>query len=469
MFVGRDEELRILQELYDKARGGFQLAVVYGRRRVGKTALLERFSGDKPTLFFTAQIQSDVDNLRDFTAAVAAHVGLPDSMPSFASWRDALRFVAQAARGDHLLLVFDEFPYAAASDASLPSALQVAIDHDFKGTNCLMVLCGSDQGFMESKVLGEKSPLYGRRSAQLKLLPFDYLDAARMMPACPPQERMSYYAGLGGTPYYLAALDPTKGYVQNMTALFFDRTGLMFEEPSMLLRQELREPAVYSSVMRALANGATRSNQIADRASVSPSSITAYLKTLIDLGIVERVVPHGEPSKSRRSIYRIADPAFSFWYRFVAPYVTAVENGLGSQVAERLLSGSRRLEYEGHVFERICREWVVRQARKGALPLTVTNVGSWWGTDPVAHEQADIDVVASDEIEHDVLLGECKWRNSVNVSEAVSVLQARSSLMGRYHRQWLYLFTKARVGEDVAQRRTSDDIRLVCAEDMYDG
>lgn len=103
------------------------------------------------------------------------------------------------------------------------------------------------------------------------------------------------------------------------------------------------------------------------------------------------------------------------------------------------------------------------------MPLTVTNVGSWWGTDPVAHEQADIDVVASDEIEHDVLLGECKWRNSVNVSEAVSVLQARSSLMGRYHRQWLYLFTKARVGEDVIQRRTSDDIRLVCAEDMYDG
>lgn len=304
MFVGRKAELRTLQDLYARASQGFQMLVVYGRRRVGKTALLQHFSVGRPTLFFAAQQQADVDNLRDFTRAVVEHYGLPRDTPPFATWDAALGYVAERSAGEHLLFVFDEFPYAAGTCPGLPSTLQVTIDHAFLQTDCLMVLCGSNQGFMESEVLGEKSPLYGRRTAQMKLRPFDYQDAALMLPDCTPQQRVSYYAVFGGTPYYLRALDGTATFEENVTRLFFQSTGLMYDEPSMLLRQELRDPSTYSTVLRAIAGGATRANRIADQTHVATSSLTAYLRVLCDLGIVERAVPHGEPERSKKSIDR---------------------------------------------------------------------------------------------------------------------------------------------------------------------
>ncbi len=470
MFVGRQDELSTLEDLYRRAEDGFQMLVLYGRRRVGKTALLQRFSQDKPVLFFTAQQQADVDNLRDFTRAAAACLDMPESTPSFANWQDALSFVADRAKGKHLLFIFDEFSYAAESCPSLPSALQVAIDHAFGQTDCFLVLCGSNQGFMESKVLGEKSPLYGRRTAQLRLLPFDFLDAARMLPpACTPQERVSYYAAFGGTPYYLASLDQAASFEDNVARLFFTRTGIMYDEPAMLLRQELRDPSAYSSVLRAVASGATRAKDISDVSHVRQSSLTAYLNTLCDLGIVERAVPHGEPDCGKRGIYRVADPAFAFWYRFVAPLATAVEAGLGEQVARRVLADQRRTEYEGHIFERVCRQWVVRQAKRGALPLMVTKVGSWWGTDPAAREQTDIDVVATDELgKQDVLLGECKWRESFDETEAVDTLRRRATLAGNYPRRHYYVFSKRPASQaSIDKGKAAGDVFFVCADDMY--
>ncbi len=467
-FVGREDELAMLERLYASER--FEMLVLYGRRRVGKTSLLEHFCAGKSALWFTAQVQSDIDNLRDFSRAVFACFDMPTSTPAFATWGDALQFIAEksAASEKPLVFVFDEFPYAAHANPALPSALQVAVDRALGKTRCLLVLCGSNQGFMENEVLGEKSPLYGRRTAQLKLEPFDYLDAARMLPDCSPEERVSYYASLGGTPYYLAGIDTNRSYIENMGALFFDRTGLMFDEPAMLMRQELREPALYGSVLRAIAGGANRSNEIADRTGIAPSSITAYLKTLSELGLVERCVPFGESERSKRSIYRIKDPAFLFWYRFVSPHVTAIEGGLGERLATRLLEGDARCEYEGHLFERVCRQWALRQARRGALPLEPTAVGSWWGTDPLARAQTDIDLVVADDIDGGLLLGECKWRNEVNETDVVQTLLDRQRLIAGYRDRWSYLFTKRRVSDATAHKFANrPDIAFVCAEDLY--
>lgn len=474
MFVGREEELATLEERY--ALDSFQMVVLYGRRRVGKTALLEEFCRGKRALMFTAQVQSDIDNLRDFSRAVVEHFGLPATTPPFASWMDAFEFIAERADEDasqgvqRLVLVFDEFPYAARANPALPSTLQIAIDKHFKATPVFLILCGSNQGFMENEVLGEKSPLYGRRTAQLKLRPFDYRDAARMLPeGCSTEDKVSYYASLGGTPYYLEAIDPGKSYLENMTSLFFSRTGLMFDEPNMLLRQELREPAAYGSVLRAIAGGANRSNAIANRTGIASSSITAYLKVLVDLDLVERVVPIGESERSKKSLYRIKDPAFMFWYRFVAPYVTAIEAGLGEDVAVRLLEDERRLEYEGHVFERICREWIVRQARAGGLPVRPTDVGAWWGADPVLREQTDIDLVAADDIGHEAILCECKWRNSFDETEVLEGLRGKARLLPSYQRCWFFVFTKRPAGKASMQRAAEEgDARFICADELYE-
>lgn len=466
MFVGREDELKVLGDVY--ASGSFGMVVLYGRRRVGKTALLEQFARDKPALFFTAQIQADADNLRDFSRAVNEFFEMPPSTPAFGTWLDALEFVAERSRGMHLLFVFDELPYAAKANSSLPSALQIAVDRSFSHGDCLMILCGSNQGFMEEEVLSEKSPLYGRRTAQLKLRPFDYLDAAKMLPDCSPAERLSYYASLGGTPYYLSGVNHRLGYVENMATLFFARAGVMFDEPNMLLRQELREPAMYGSVLRAIAGGANKSSEIADRAGLAHTSVTTYLKTLETLDLVERCVPFGEPQKSKRSLYRIKDPAFLFWYRFVAPYVPSVEAGLGEGVAKRLLAGEARSEYEGHLFERVCREWALREARGGRLPVQVTAVSSWWGTDPVAREQTDIDLVAADDIDKQVILGECKWRESLNETEAINTLKGRQHLIPGYRDYWFYLFTKHAASSGTREKALEDGrVALVSIDEMY--
>ena len=467
MFVGRSRELKVLNDLFTS--DSFEMIVIYGRRRIGKTALVEEFSRGKRVLSFTPQLQADKDNLSDFSRAVASFFGLPETTPSFASWLDALAFIADAADDERTVLVIDEFPYACRSNSALPSTFQIAIDKHFKSSNLMLVLSGSNQGFMESEVLGEKSPLYGRRTAQLKLQPLDYVDAALMMPDCPPAVRISYYAALGGTPYYLEGIDASRSFADNVASLFFSPSGRMFDEPSMLMRQELREPSMFASVMRAIANGSNRMSEIASATGISTGSIGFYLSTLESLGLVERIVPFGEPSRSKKGIYRVCDPAFLFWYRFVAPYVSVIERGLGEGVCRRLLESGRRNEHEGHVFETVCMQWLARRALAHGLPLEPTAMGSWWGTDPEARQQTDIDVVASDDIDKKLLVGECKWRNSIDEGAVIAALDHRSRLISGYGECHRYLFTKVPVSE-ATREWCADDGRLhfVCVDEMFE-
>ena len=469
MFVGREDELALLNGLYE--RDSFQMAVVYGRRRVGKTTLLDKLAEGKRTLFFTARVQSSQANLCAFSSEIARCFGLPDSMPPFASWSDALSYVAAQAQESStpLLFVFDEFPYAAATERSLPSTMQVAIDHEYLQTNVLMVLCGSNEGFMESEVLGHKSPLYGRRTAQIRLQPFDYLDAAKMIPDADPEQLVRYYATFGGTPYYLTQIDAQQSYEQNVESLLFSKFGLLYEEPMMLLRQELREPALYNSVLSAVGSGATKPKVIAEVAGIEQSSVTKYLKTLEDLGLVERIVPFGDnPDRSRKGITRLCDPFFAYWYRFVFPNVGAIESGSGAAAAQ-IASGAALATYEGTQFETVCQQWLVRQNRAGKLPFLATAFGKWWGTDPVAREEIDIDVIAANKQSKQLIAGECKWRNAFDESKAIETLQQRSSLIKGYGDRSYFLFTKHEPSAGTKRKAAeSENVRIVSASELFE-
>ena len=468
MFVGREHELQALERLFD--RGKFQMAVVYGRRRVGKTALLDEFSRDKRTLFFTAQQKSNAINLQSFSRTVYRFFGLPESAGAFATWGDGLRFIAERARGgEPFVFVFDEFPYAAQAEPSLSSTFQIAVDHDFKGTNVCMVLCGSNEGFMEGKVLGRKSPLYGRRNAQIKLKPFDYYDAARMMPACAPARRVELYALFGGTPYYLEQIDAGEPLDENVRRLFFDISGVLYAEPQMLLRQELREPALYSSVLDAVAAGATTPKAVAERSGVDEGSVGKYLATLVGLGIVEKAVPFGDGPRSRKGIYRIQDPYFAFWYRFVSPHIGAIEAGAGEAVA-RMASGPSLATYVGRQFETVCRQWLMRENRRGRLPFLASEFGAWWGTDPTVREQADIDVIAADPLSKAAVFGECKWRERFDETAAMDALERRAGLIRGYDRRSYVLFTKNPAGAGTSAKAAArGDFSIVTVEQLYGG
>lgn len=469
MFVGRQDELEAMGKLYEKST--FQMLVLYGRRRVGKTTLLEHFSKGKSPLFFTAKEQSSALNLRDLSRAIFEHSGFNDAAPTFETWEAAFAYLGEQAKSSDkkLLFIFDEFPYAATTDPSLPSVLQVAIDRTLKNENLFLILSGSNEGFMEGKVLGSKSPLYGRRTAQMKLKPFDYFDAAKMMPAIhEPTELVRYYATFGGTPYYLAQIDDQRSYEENVEELFFRKSGLLYEEPLMLLRQELREPSLYNSILYAVASGATSPKEISERAGVETTTTSRYLKTLEDLGLVTRVVPFGnDPQRSKKSIYRLKDPFFAYWYRFVGPNVGAIEAGAGHAIVRQRAFGEPLSTYEGRIFEEVCLQWLQRANREAQLPFLATEFGSWWGTDPERREQTDIDVIAADKTESSIILGECKWREHFDESEALVALEDKTNLIKGYDRSWRYLFTKHPASPKTKGKKLYVNARFIDTNDLY--
>ena len=466
MFVGRRRELSTLNRLYE--RGGCQMVVIYGRRRVGKTALINEFARSKRALSFTALEQSDAANLADFSRKVAEFFDLPTSMGPFSTWLDALNFVADQAAQEPFVFIFDELPYAAQRGESVPSALQIVIDSKLQNTNAFLILCGSDQGFMESDILGRKSPLYGRRTAQIKLGPLGYLEAAEMLPGLDAQEQFRFYGCFGGVPYYLQQVDPTRSLRENLAALYFDPAGFLFDEPYGLLRQELSEPALYAGALRAIASGATRSKEIAERAGMEPTSATRYLRTLERLEIIERSVPFGEnPQSSKRSAYRVTDACFDFWFRFVMSAVSDIEGGLGAVVVDRL-SEQQISDFLGRRFERLCAEWLLAQAAEGQLPIPASAIGSWWGTNPAKREQDDIDVLAADREQKLLVIGECKYRESFNETAEIDDLDSKRDLVRGYHASHLYLFSKRPISKTTTEKYANrPNVHFVTLEDMY--
>jgi AAA+ ATPase superfamily predicted ATPase len=435
---------------------------------VGKTTLAQEFARDKDVLFFTALEQADHDNLVDFTRKMMGFFELPILPGSFSSWTEALEFFAERATGHRCVLVFDEFPYAAERNRSLPSALQAVIDHKLKETGTFVILCGSNQGFMESEVLGSKSPLYGRRTAQIRLLPLGYREAARMLPGLEAQEAFRYYACFGGVPYYLSLVDTSRSLRENVARLYFDQAGFLYDEPLGLLRQELSEPAAYNSILRAVAGGANRQARISDATGIPATSLPKYLATLCSLGMLRKAVPFGESVQtSRRGIYRIDDACYAFWYRFVMPRVSDIEAGLG-EVAVRSIPEQQFDDYCGHRFEGVCAEWMSEKARARALPIAATSVGSWWGTNPEVHEQTDIDVLAADRSAKELILGECKYRESFDETAAIEDLKAKDGLISGYTTEAFFLFSKHPVSAATKEKYACEkNIGLLALDELY--
>jgi AAA+ ATPase superfamily predicted ATPase len=341
-------------------------------------------------------------------------------------------------------LAFDEFPYAASANRSLKSVLQIAIDHSFKNTGLFLILCGSHMGFMENEVLGYKSPLFGRRTAQIKLEGFDYYDAGKMLGGFCNEDKLKLYACVGGTPHYLAQIRESESFEENIKQLFFTISGYLYNEPMMLLQQELREPAMYNSIIAAIAGGASKPNEIATKISEDSPKVNKYLQTLINLQIIRKIYPFGEnPQSSRKGIYRIADNCDDFWYSFVFFDKPETECGNGDLIAEATVFGEKLSAYLGKPpFETICRQYLQRANRNKKLPFTATSFGSWWGTDPQEKTQADFDVIAANRHERQIVLGECKWREAVNAAAEIQKLALKKHLLSEYKDRHYYLFTK---------------------------
>jgi len=467
MFVSRTRELAALEKLWKK--DAFQMVVMYGRRRIGKTTLISNFVQGKRAIFFSAQETNAHLNLQLFSAQVYAFFGLPDSTGPFVNWNNAFDFIAERAAQERFVLAIDEFPYLAEADKAIPSILQNVIDHKLKNSGLYLILCGSQISFMENEVLGYKSPLFGRRTAQMRLEGFDYYDAAQMLPGMSDEDKIKTYACVGGTPHYLAQMDLSLSFEENIRELYFSPNGYLYSEPSMLLQQELREPAMYNSIISAIAGGASRMNEITTKIHEDNSKTAKYLKTLLDLHILNKSCPFGEnPDRSRKSIYSIEDHCYRFWYRYVFFHRAGIETGGGDAIADSLVFPELSAFIGKPAFEQACQSYLIRCNNNRALPFLATSFGAWWGTDSATKKSADIDLIAANTQNGEILLGECKWRNEPTDAGEVQKLLEKATLLPGYDAYHFVFFTKSSYSPAAkALQKSNPTLHLVSLGDIF--
>ncbi|MBK7644548.1 MAG: ATP-binding protein [Planctomycetes bacterium] len=338
MFLGRDRELAFLEELHDSGKP--ELFVLYGRRRVGKTELLQQFCGSRRAVYFLAAQVREKDNLRAFRDALAA--ALDDAMLAnveFPDWTAALNVAAERAKDQRLVVVLDEFPYLCEGTKGLTSQLQRFWDTRGKRSELLLVLCGSQVSFMENEVLAERSPLFGRRTAQRRLEPLSPMDALGFFPEWKVRERVLAYAILGGMPAYLRRFETGRTLAENVYRECLRPEGYLFDEVQFLLKSELTTPATYNSILAAIARGCDKVGDIALAVGVDSTTANKYLTTLRELQLVDREVPLTDPDplRSRKGSYRIADRFLAFHFRHIQPHGSMIHAGRGQKVLEEFI------------------------------------------------------------------------------------------------------------------------------------
>ena len=458
MFVGRTRELNELNRLYKSDK--FQCVVMYGRRRVGKTALISEFVKGKETIYFTGQETNAKDNLESLSQSIfTISSDFAASAPVFSGYKEALEAVFNAAQNRRIILAIDEYPYLAQSYRGISSLLQTLIDKHKDTSKLFIILCGSSLSFMENQVLGYKSPLYGRRTAQFRIMPFDFAQTKEYFASSDfSKEDVALLFGItGGIPLYLSLMDKALSVEENIKQNFLSSSGYLFEEPGNLIKQECREPAQYNAIIRAIANGASRLSEISTKVGMESGLCSTYISKLTSIGIVKKEHPFREET-SRKTIYTLDDGMFRFWFRFIPDNMALIQRGETDLAYEQILP--QISAYMGGVFEEICKQYLWQQNLSKQLPFMFTDAGRWWGTDKRIKAECEIDIIAANKEE--AIFAECKWTNEHVGTKIIDTLIERSTLFN-YATKHFYLFAKKGFANGV----TADaNITLISYMDM---
>jgi AAA+ ATPase superfamily predicted ATPase len=449
MFIGRHGELESLNERY--VSGAFECAIIWGRRRVGKTELIAEFTKNKKHIYFTAVEGTEQKNLEVLSKAIFN--GIEEEVrtitPTFSDFASCLEYIYQQAKKEKLVFVIDEYPYLAESEKSISSILQQYIDHKFQRMDIMLILCGSSMSFMENQVMGSKSPLYGRRTCQYKIKPFDFKTSTQFHQNFNKQDQAVIYGITGGIPKYLLQISDHKCLKTNIIDNFFSPDSLLFEEPNNLLKQELREPAVYNAIITAIATGSSKLNEIATKTQLATSACSTYLRSLISLEIVEKELPILAKPKARNTLYRLNDGMFRFWYKFVYDNISEINMRQGRAVYDDI--EAQISSFMGETFEAMCKQYLWQENIAGRLPFRFKECGRWWGNNPIKKEEQEIDILAYSKDGRKALFAECKWTNEQVDGRILDSLMEKASMFN-YDDKYYMLFSKTGFKEDVKKR-----------------
>lgn len=467
-FLNRSEELEMLQRRWEG--GESQIFLLWGRRRVGKTELLIEFGRDKPSLFFEATSGTRADHLSDFSERLAEVTGRAGLTAS--DWGTALDAVADwAATNGPVLLVLDEFQHIARESPEVGSTINVWWRERGRAAPVFLVLSGSEVGFFEREVVSYSASTYGRRAGQLRLEPFKPRDVGLFLPGWSTEDRIRAYGVFGNMPYYLAHIRGEDDLAQNILDLILMRDGLLHEEARLLLDVELPDANAYFSVLRAIAAGQTRVNQIDQRTGIGDTSrISQMLDRLQRLWLVRKELPVTvrNPERSRKSFYRITDPYLRFWFRFVLPAQGRLADAAG---AKRQLEGRVLPQLDEFVsapaFEEVCQAWLRQETDAAA-------VGWWWGKirEKVGATLRDVDrelnAVAVDDNGEVIAVGACKWTaGKMPLSVRDKLDSSAAHLRPEGKRPSLFLFSRSGFEGPLEEAAAGDPrLRLVSVAEM---
>ncbi len=399
--------------------------------------MINEFAKDKEAILFTGVETNDRQNLENLSRSIMEYLADVSVAPSFGSFQEAFEYVFLLAKEKRLMLVIDEYPYVARASKSLASTLQYLIDKYKDDSKLFLILCGSSMSYMEDHVLAYKAPLYGRRTAQLKVLPFDFFESCLYMDGQPEDDKAIAYGIVGGTPRYLLELDNGLSIEDNIKNIFLNPSSMIYEEPNNLLKQEVREPAIYNAIISAIATGYSKMSQISGKVGETTSVCTAYLKNLMELGIVKKEMPYGEKTK-RKTIYSVEDNMFRFWYRFVPSNTSIISRGAIDLAYQRI--APEISSYMGGIFEEVCKQYLWMLLIEGDCPVGFGDIGRWWGTNPATRSQEEIDIMGSDK--DSAFFAECKWTNEHVDRSVLDTLVERSKLF-HFKKKYYYLFAKS--------------------------
>ncbi len=437
MFVGRKKELSILEDKYASDQG--ELIVIYGRRRIGKTALLREFVKDKKHVFYSGQQITDNLQLKRITDILTEKIGVKIYGQTFELWEHVFDYIADHAGDEKTVYILDEFPYMVEANQSIPSVMQSIWDHKLSKKNVMLILCGSSMSFMEKEVLSEKNPLYGRATGNLKIGELSFEESQLFYPKASKEDQIAYYSTFSGVPYYLGFIDASLSLRENVIKNLLSNGSVLFNEVEFLLKQELREVAVYNAIITAIALGRTKQNEIAQLTSLEKTKLPYYINNLIEMGIVEKEYPSTvrakDRIKARNGLYVLGSSFFRFYYRFVYPYLSELADGNADIIYEEIIE-KQMSSFIGLEFEKIALYHIRKNNAAKKLPIRCVKLGRWWKKD------VEIDIVGHD-VQGNFIFGECKWRNEKVGMDVLKTLQEKSISIPEAKDKFYVLYSKS--------------------------
>lgn len=437
-FIDREQEMETLAEEYN--REGSSLVIMYGRRRVGKTTLISEFIKGKNALFFLASQESEAQNRNLFKEKAAEFIN-SDLLrnATVSDWDTIFKAIIETKHKAKPIIVIDEFQYIGKSNRAFPSIMQRIWDGLLKDKSVMLILCGSLITMMKEQTLEYSSPLYGRRTAQIRLrqIPFSYYE--NFFPGKESKELIEMYSVTGGVPKYIESLHEEKDIYSAIKKYVLNSSSYLYDEPHFLLQQEVTEIGSYFSLIKTIAAGNSKLSAIATALELPQTRLTKYIKTLIDLDILEREVPITEenPDKSKKGLYRIKDNFIRFWFAFVYPNLSFLESGNREIVVKKIEKGfvSGQVSF---VYEDVCRQKMWKMNADEVWPFTFSKIGRYWDNN------TEIDIAAVDPDGKNLILGECKyWKEPVGINILSDLIEkAKKVAWNKNNRKtWYILFS----------------------------